>query len=256
VAGVILCSVLLLLQQRALLDLPQVEKNPHTSEADIALGKKLYAGRCAGCHGPSGDGGKGANLATPVLSRAKDDLSLYSVIRYGLPETEMPSHNMAPREIWQTAAYVRSLGQLRAETLSGDPRRGAGIFRKAGCLSCHIVNGEGQATGPSLTDVGERRSPSYLKTKLTDPNQNLSGDFRLVRLTTKSGAKVNGIWMNEDTWSVQLRELNGNIRSCWKDDLADLQVERRTMMPSYQDKLGPGEMNDVVAYLMGLVGQP
>src|ERR1700738_4907361 len=107
--------MLFLLQQPVLLDLPQVDKNPHTTAADVALGKKLYAGRCAGCHGPAGDGGKGANLATPTLSRAQDDLSLYKVIRYGLPDTEMPSHLMTPREIWQTAAYVRTLGQLRAE---------------------------------------------------------------------------------------------------------------------------------------------
>ena len=248
----ILGTLLLLLQERVLLDLPQVEKNPNTSAADVALGKKLYNGRCAGCHGPTGDGGKGANLAIPVLSRASDDLSLYRIIRYGLPDTEMPSHNMAPREIWQTAAFVRSLGQIRTETVAGDPRRGAEIMHKSGCLGCHIVNGEGQDIGPSLTGIGQRRSPSYLKNKLTDPSQDLSGDFKLIHLTTKRGTKITGIWMNEDTWSIQVRELNNVIHSFWKDDLADLTVERRTLMPSYKGKLGPDEINDIVAYLAAL----
>ena len=72
------------------LDLPTVAKNPYTAQSDIAAGKRLYGGRCAGCHGPTGDGGKGANLGVPVLPRAADDLALYRVIRYGLPETEMP----------------------------------------------------------------------------------------------------------------------------------------------------------------------
>jgi putative heme-binding domain-containing protein len=251
---VILCAVVLLLQQPVYLQLPQVDKNPNTSAADVAIGKKLYAGRCAGCHGPTGDGGKGANLATPVLSRATDDLSLYRVIRYGLTDTEMPGHHLTAREIWQTAAYVRSLGQIRTETILGDAGRGAEIVRRGGCLGCHIVNGEGQETGPSLTGIGQRRSPAYLKNKLLDPSQDLSGDFRLVRLRTTQGTTVSGVWMNEDTWSIQVRELNNKIHSFWKDDLADLNVERRTLMPSYKDQLGTEQMNDVVAYLAGLRG--
>src|SRR5215471_2550706 len=50
-------------------------------------------GCCAGCHGPLGNGGKGANLAAPSLPRAQTDIGLYKVIRYGLPETEMPGAN-------------------------------------------------------------------------------------------------------------------------------------------------------------------
>ena len=50
----------LLFFQVVQMDLPNVDRNPHTSEADVAMGKKLYAGRCAGCHGPNGDGGKGS----------------------------------------------------------------------------------------------------------------------------------------------------------------------------------------------------
>ena len=102
-------EALFLFQQLVLTDLPRAEKNPFNTGADIEQGSKLYAGRCAGCHGPQGDGGKGANLAVPVLSRATTDLGLYRVIRYGIPETEMPSHNMTLREIWQIAAYVRTL---------------------------------------------------------------------------------------------------------------------------------------------------
>ena len=73
------------------IDLPSTEKNPFTSEADVVYGRKLFAGRCAGCHGPTGNGGKGADLVVPALPRAATDLALYRVVRYGIPETEMPS---------------------------------------------------------------------------------------------------------------------------------------------------------------------
>src|SRR5688572_24263665 len=152
-------------------DLPAVEKNPHTSKDDLEQGKKLYGGRCAGCHGPTGDGGKGTNLATPQLPRAQTDEALYRVIRQGLRDTEMPGHNMTPREIWQIAAYVRTLGRVPNESVSGDATRGRELVRgKGGCLQCHVITGQGGQTGPALTDIGIRRSPSYMRTKMLDPD--------------------------------------------------------------------------------------
>src|SRR4051794_3404539 len=162
-----LLAALLLFQHVILPDLPKVDKNPFTSQEDIAQGRRLYAGRCAGCHGPNGDGGKGANLAIPSLPRGATDLGLYRVIRYGLPETEMPSHNMTQREIWQIAAYVRTFGRSGEGTVAGDAKKGSSLLRGKGrCLQCHVLDGEGGHLGPSLTDIGSRRSPTYIRTKL------------------------------------------------------------------------------------------
>ena len=122
---IVTLTALLLFQQLAL---PTVEKNPHTTSADLELGKKNYDGRCAGCHGPTGDGGKGTNLAVPALPRAQNDLSLYRIIRYGVPDTEMPGHNMTPREIWQIATYVRSLG--RSASIPGNAVRGESLVKQ------------------------------------------------------------------------------------------------------------------------------
>lgn len=242
--------VALLLFQQGTLELPGAEVNPYTSDADMALGKKLYLGRCAGCHGPAGDGGKGANLASPVLPRGQTDRSLYRTIRYGLSDTEMPGHNMTEREIWQMAAFVRTLGRANNEPAAGDANRGARIVReKGGCFACHILNGEGGLSGPSLTGIGERRSPSYFRAKLLDPTRDLPADFVQVRLATRDGKRVAGIRMNEDTWSIQVRDLNGGLHSFWKEDLAELSSERRTLMPSYEGRLSQDEVRDVAAFL-------
>jgi putative heme-binding domain-containing protein len=253
---VIAWTVLLLLQQGLYPDLPATEKNPFTSPADLELGKKNYNGRCAGCDGPTGDGGKGTNLATPKLPRAQRDLMLYRIIRYGLPDTEMPGHNMTQREIWQIAAYVRTLGRAGAETISGDPARGELLVkRKGGCTACHVLNGQGGLTGPALTDIGTRRSPSYLRTKLIDPAKELSGGFSIVRLATRGGEKLSGVRLNEDTWSIQVRDNDGRLHSFWKEDLADLTVEQRTLMPSYAKQLEAHEIDDIVAYLSATGGR-
>ncbi len=246
-------AALLLWQQN--MQLPEVSNNPHTTEADVEQGRKLYAGRCAGCHGPGGDGGKGANLAVPVLPRAVSDRSLYQVVRYGIPDTEMPASLMAPREVWQISAYVRSLGKLRNEPIAGDAGRGAQLVRgKGGCLQCHAIGTEGGRMGPALTDIGARRGPGHLRNKLIDATSDVPETFRLVDVRTKDGRQITGIRLNEDTWSIQVRDFSDRFHSLSKDSLASLRSERRTPMPSYKQRLDAGEINDVVAYLAGLRG--
>ncbi|HET8550589.1 MAG TPA: c-type cytochrome [Bryobacteraceae bacterium] len=243
---------LLLLQA---VDMPAVGKNPHTTQADIAQGRKLFLGRCAGCHGPGGDGGKGANLATATLSRATDDLSLYRVIRYGIPDTEMPRHLMSEREVWQVAAFVRRLGQVERAALPGDPERGRQLARgKAGCLQCHAIAGEGGHIGPPLTDIGKKRSAAWLRAKLLDAAAEVADEFRTVQLTTRAGQKLSGVRVNEDTWSIQVRDAGGKPHSFWKADVTNLKLDRATLMPSYRGRLSDTELNDIVAYLAGLRG--
>jgi putative heme-binding domain-containing protein len=243
--------VALLLQ---FVEMPSTDKNPYTSPADVEAGKKLYLGRCAGCHGPAGDGGKGANLAVPKLQRANTDLSLWRVIRYGVRDTEMPSHNLSPKEVWQIASFVKTLGRVEGGSITGDLARGKAITKQAGCLGCHNIGVEGGGIGPALNDVGARRSPGYLRAKILDSSRDVADDFRLVQATTKAGKKINGIRLNEDNYSLQVRDFSNTLHSYWKSDLTDLKLERRTPMPSYQGRLSEQELNDMVAYLLSLQG--
>ncbi len=241
-------ATLLLFQPPQNLDLPA--KNPYTTAADIAHGKSLYQGRCAGCHGPEGNGGKGANLAVPILPRAAQDPSLYRIIRYGIPDTEMPGSLMDPRELWQTAAFVRTLGQLPVVPVSGNPQGGEAVLRgKAGCLNCHSVGNEGGRIGPSLSGIGARRSAAHLRAKLVDPASDVPDSFRAVKVTTRDGKSISGIRLNEDSWSIQIRDSADRFHSFWKDEILKLTSEKKTTMPPYRDRLNDQELNDLVVYL-------
>ena len=55
------------------------KENPLTSPADLKVGENVFLGQCAGCHGPKGEGGRGAVLAQPRLRHAADDESLFRV---------------------------------------------------------------------------------------------------------------------------------------------------------------------------------
>jgi putative heme-binding domain-containing protein len=235
------------------------KENPFTTPADLKSGERAFLGQCARCHGPKGEGGLGAILAQPRLRHAPDDESLFRVIRDGVRGTEMPpGSTFTSREIWQLAAYVRSLGQLPAEIVPGDPRRGQEIYRAKGkCGQCHIVSGQGESVGPELTDIGARRNAAYLRTSLLEPEAAVPDGFLQVRIVTKDGRRITGVRLGEDTFTIQVSDLNGRTYSFVKQDLKDLQKDfGKSPMPSYQGVLTAAEVDDLVAYLVSLRGNP
>ena len=252
-----LLALLFLFQHVILPDLPTVDKNPYTSGMTSRLAAGCMRAGARDVTGRAETEAKGANLAIPSLPRGASDLALYRVIRYGLPETEMPSHNMTQREIWQIAGYVRTLGQSGEGAAPGDAKKGSALLRGKGrCLQCHVLDGDGGHLGPSLTDIGQRRSPAYLRTKLMNPGADPLSNSTLVTLTTQDGRQVTGMWMNEDTWSIQIRDDRLGLHSYWKQDLKELSVEHRALMPSYAKQFSDQELGDIVAFLSATGGRP
>ena len=233
------------------------DANPFTSPADLARGRQIYNGACQGCHGPLGEGARGANLAQPRLAKAPTDRALFRVIRFGIPGTEMPSvWTMTDRETWQVAAFVRSLGAVDSGVVTGNAREGQEIFwSKGNCARCHMVAGRGGRMGPELTEIGLRRSAAYLRAALVEPEAALPANYLQLRLTTRDGRQLAGVRLNESTFTIQLRDFRDNLHSFDKSELADVQYDRgRSAMPSYRGTLGDAELDHVVAYLVGLRG--
>jgi putative heme-binding domain-containing protein len=161
------------------------------------------------------------------------------------------------------AAYVRSLGRIPMEKVPGDPAKGAELFKtKGACLSCHTIAGQGTAAiGPDLTDVGARRSPAFLRRSMVDPSADVplsttgNQNFAFIRVKTKDGKEASGVRINEGTFYVQFRDITGALYSFSKSELADVQSDRTSPMPVYAGLFTPGEMDDVIAYLVSLRGK-
>jgi len=233
------------------------------TDADLAEGRKTFNVHCARCHGIAGEGGEGSNLVRAKLKYAADDEALLDVIDNGIPGTGMPAiWSLDDRKSLQVAAYVRSLGRLEAEAMPGDPRRGADVYRgKGGCPACHIVAGHGKGIGPELTYVGDQRGLDYLRQSLTDPAaaQAQSGgyqDFLTVRIETENG-QVEGLRVNEDAFTLQVRDLAGHIHSFRKDELERYEkMFAHSLMPDYDAALTGADLDDLVSYLMSLRSEP
>lgn len=239
------------------LSLAQSGSLANPTPEELAAGERLYMGACLYCHGPRGDGGRGANLAQPRLLRAPDDRALFNVIRSGIDGTEMPrAWRMVDKEVWQVVAYVRSLGRLPKQAVTGNAARGEQLYRdKGNCAQCHSLNNRGGRMGPDLTDIGARRNPAYLKEALLEPGAAAPAGFLQVTVVTRDGRRITGISLNENTFSIQLRDLNDRFHSFWKSELSELHKEKgKSPMPSYKDILTPAEAEDLVAYMASLRG--
>ncbi len=210
-----------------------------------------------------GAGGEGSNLARPVLRHADSDEALIELLARGIPGTGMPAiWALDEAQRMSVAAYVRSLGQRDAELMPGDPARGAELYRTSGgCPACHIADGFGNGIGPELSAIGDARGRDYLEQSLLDPAaaQPMDGgsrEFLTVRLRTADGA-VEGMRVNEDEFSIQVRDIGGALHSFQKDELLEFEkVFAHSLMPSFGDSMTDDDIADLVSFLMSLRSGP
>jgi putative heme-binding domain-containing protein len=236
---------------------------PPTPMRDQVRGKRLFEGQCGRCHGMQGGGGTGANLRRPKLRHADNDDSLFELIRDGIPGTAMPyTWAMTDNEVRDVIAYVRSLGRIPTEPLPGDPDRGRLIYGKVECGTCHIVAGKGGNLGPELSDIGSRRGVEFLRSAMLHPGKDRIlteegyATYVPVLATTKDGRVLTGMRVNEDTFTIQLRDVNNRLHSLQKNDLEVLRKLEGSLMPAYEKTLSRSDIDNIVSYLAGLKGTP
>jgi cytochrome c oxidase cbb3-type subunit 3 len=226
------------------------------ADADIAYGATLYASKCVTCHGAQGDGIGGVNLRSGTFRNAVIDRDLERFIRAGSP-AGMPPFVLDSAEMAGIIAYLRNMNAFDAAAVkTGDIARGRALFTgKGACTGCHRAGAAGSIVGPNLSDVGATRSAGSLQRSLLDPASQMMPINRPVRLVKKDGAVVNGRRLNEDTYSLQIMDDGGNLRSFLKADLRDYTISAASPMPSYRTTLSGDELADVLAYLLSLKGQ-
>ncbi|MCW5982262.1 MAG: c-type cytochrome [Bryobacteraceae bacterium] len=255
--GLVKAWALLVLLAAAAADLPanpNKSRKPKFSAADVAAGGRIFRSHCAECHGLTGEGGRGPDLTLGVFRHGAEDADLLATIMDGVPGTEMPGIYMEDHQAWQIVAYVRSLSARSAKRqVPGDAAAGEQVFRGRGaCAQCHMVNGEGGRTGPDLSDAGGMRSAAFLRAALLEPDAYVRRAWWTYRLRTKAGEQVSGLALNQDTYSIQLLDAKGQLRSFAKSDLAGVEIDRKSPMPAYGGMLSQEEVDHVVAYLASL----
>jgi putative heme-binding domain-containing protein len=221
-----------------------------SSPLDLAEGKELYRLRCAECHGADGEGGRGPSLAEGVFYHGDTDEDLSRTIRNGILGTEMPGFAGSDLRLSQLVVFIRSLNRAaKPSELPGDPARGERLFRGSDCLSCHRLGAEGSFAGPDLSTVGSRRSLRHLKDSLVEPSRDVRPRYRIASVVESSGERARGFLLDEDRHTVQLLDLDGELRSYSREELTSFQTSRESIMPSYEGIFEPAELEDLISFL-------
>jgi len=150
-------------------------------------------------------------------------------------------------------SYLNSLNSTADVDLPGSTSNGQQLFAgKGNCTSCHMVNGDGGRRGPDLSRVGDRLEPDELVSALRTPDEDVAPRWWTLRVTRENGSIVEGLRMNEDTFSMRLMDENEDLWSFSKSGVRSYDRVKTSTMPSADDVLTDGEVDDLIAYLYSL----
>lgn len=127
----------------------------------VERGTEIYDAQCAACHGVQGEGGVGPALNDRNLLKSTHDEVFFSLIRSGVPGTQMPAWSvdfggpLTDEDVRDVVAFIRAWESTAPEieeiVLEPDPSRGALLFSST-CEVCHGVEGSGTDIAPAIND--------------------------------------------------------------------------------------------------------
>src|SRR5437773_10541394 len=229
---------------------PVLGQTPPTTAPNLTEGTKIYAQRCAGCHGADAHGtDKAPGLAGNQRLRDGSVQDLRDVIRKGVPGSGMPAFDSPPQELDSLVVLVRSLNAPSAEsTVGGDATAGESFFfGKGQCASCHMVSGAGAAIGPDLSNVGREMTVDEIQAKLVNPDSRIAPGYELATAQLRNGNTIRGFVRNRSNFDIRLQDLTGQLHLIQQGEISAITEEKQSIMPPV--KAGPAELQDLVAFL-------
>lgn len=224
--------------------------NPFEGDARaIRAGERLYANRCAACHGADGKGATGPDVTMLWLEGTNDE-TVFDTIREGVDGAVMPPSFAPDEELWAMVAYLRDISTVPPfDAGDGDAEIGREIFA-ANCVECHRVNGAGGTLGPDLSNIAAVRSREALIGSIRDPSQTMAVGYRTVTLVAADGERIEGVVKGEDAFSLQVVDTDARLQGYLKANLRSFVHEDESLMPRFgRLRLSERELDDLLAFL-------
>ncbi len=166
-----------------------------------------------------------------------------------VPEPQSPTPNPQP-----PAPESLPVPGPRSPIAGGDPQGGRALFfdstNPKHCAVCHRFQGRGADVGPDLTAVGSK-PPQEILQDIVEPDARLA--IEPVTVATKSGERITGIKKQENRELIRIydtRSLPPVLRTIYKDEISNIQPERRSPMPGdYGRIFTRGQLEDLIAFL-------
>lgn len=210
---------------------------------DASRGKTIFEGKgnCVSCHAVNGTGGtSGPDLGAPAGGRGAGRGGAAAVQPAPGAAVGAPPAGGAPPAAGGAGRGGRG-GRGGDGQAAGAPR-GGGAPAAGGPPAAGGGGGRGGRGAPN---------PQQLERSIVDPSAEMTGEYRVYQIITKANVSARGTLLNQDTFSVQMRDNTDKLMSFWKQDLKEYGFVP-SPMPSYRNVLTPQEIADVVSYLISL----
>ncbi len=218
-----------------------------------ALGQRVFQTRCAACHGLDGRGGEHAPSIIQGQVKSLSDEDLAGIVHNGIPAKGMPEFSsLGSATIKSVVTYLRELqGSVAPEVVTGDATRGKELFfGKAECSTCHVMEGRGNFIADDLSDYGRNHQPFEIRSVILGTKKTADSPPEQVTVTSRSGAELSGVLRNEDNFSFQLQDPQGDFYLILKSDAVGIRRAPVKAMPGdYSKRLTSQEIGDVVSFV-------
>jgi mono/diheme cytochrome c family protein len=214
--------------------------------ASVERGGKIYAEKCASCHGADARGGKLAKtdsdlMRSEIVVMDHSGRDLPGFLALGRPDKGMPKFEFSKQDgvdlaTWlhyQITVTVARQDYKRHNVFSGDPKAGEAFFNGpvGKCNTCHSVTGDlkgiGQKTGGDAGNLqasflagsigGGRRGRGGFGGFGRGRGGAVSGNVTAT-VTLKSGEKFTGSPVLINDFVVEIRQANGENKTWLRRD--------------------------------------
>lgn len=120
-----------------------------------------------------------------------------------------------------------------------DPVAGKLVFKQQ-CAKCHTHSGEGTKIGPDLTGMAVHPKHELLL-HILDPSRSVEGNFRVYTLRTEEGQTLTGLLASETKTALELFDAEGKKHTIQRDEVEQLVVSNKSLMPEGFEKQVPPE---------------
>jgi putative heme-binding domain-containing protein len=170
--------------------------------------------------------------------------------RHPLPVLDDLLKSNRPRKEWTFDELAATVGpSLSGRTFS----TGKQMFLAASCVTCHKLNGVGEAIGPDLAKLDPPQSPVDILKNVLNPSEKINEKYQTYLFETQSGRVVTGLVLEEKGETIKVIE-NPLAKSepviLKKTEIAERVKSPNSLMPKgLLDKLTREELLDLIAYV-------
>ena len=162
-----------------------------------------------------------------------------------------PQGNVADRVVIAQIPPEKAMAE--AVKAPGDPKLGAELFVRQGCIACHTTSDKEPLKGPFLGDIAARYSRAEIAESIVKPSAKVAQGFVTHRFKTNKDQVIEGFVVRESGDEVEVRNLLGAATVVRKSDIRRRGTADTSMMPvGLADNLTVPELASLLAYFESL----